>query len=440
MECPICIEAIVDAFTCISCNYTTCLKCIQRHILNNRTCINCDFIWSYEYINETMSNDFINGEFRESVENALFRQELTYNNDQHIKFLNQYSDKLAELNAQLMANKMEIQNEKLAFKRQKDLNLATYYELLTKYGREIKKVSGPEYLKLAKKIDEINIYIISYEDIDLYDLLMVQTVINNEIFELKTHYKKIMSREYIEEMVSKKCPICPGTLSEFWSCDKCGSDICEYCYCKKDTDHICDENDKLTILAIKKETHPCPKCAEQIYKINGCDQMWCTLCGTAFSWETGKIDAGNVHNPHYFEQRVDQCLLPSFNVIYKQLGGDRDYYQNVYRQVTGLTIRIPTTYGTSNFNRDIRIRYVMGNIGESKFKAELYKRDRLAQKSFIFAEVADTFKAIGRELFHNLATPIEFENLRIYFNNTMLEKAKIFNSRAKLIDNNWSMY
>jgi hypothetical protein len=31
--------------------------------------------------------------------------------------------------------------------------------------------------------------------------------------------------------------------------------------------------------------------------------MWCVMegCGTAFSWETGQIVTGKVHNPHYYE-------------------------------------------------------------------------------------------------------------------------------------------
>ena len=26
--------------------------------------------------------------------------------------------------------------------------------------------------------------------------------------------------------------------------------------------------------------------------------MWCTQCHVAFSWRTGEIDHGNIHNPH----------------------------------------------------------------------------------------------------------------------------------------------
>ena len=52
---------------------------------------------------------------------------------------------------------------------------------------------------------------------------------------------------------------------------------------------------------IKKETKPCPSCATPIFKIQGCDQMWCTQCHIAFSWRTGMRVNGVIHNPHFYQ-------------------------------------------------------------------------------------------------------------------------------------------
>lgn len=64
--------------------------------------------------------------------------------------------------------------------------------------------------------------------------------------------------------------------------------------------HRCHPDDVATALLLSRDTKPCPKCHTGITKINGCDQMWCTQCQTAFSWRTGAIETV-VHNPHYYE-------------------------------------------------------------------------------------------------------------------------------------------
>ena len=65
--------------------------------------------------------------------------------------------------------------------------------------------------------------------------------------------------------------------------------------------HVCKEENIKSAEMIKKSTKNCPKCAVPIFKISGCDQMFCTECKIAFSWKTGEIDNGVIHNPHYFQ-------------------------------------------------------------------------------------------------------------------------------------------
>jgi uncharacterized Zn finger protein (UPF0148 family) len=65
--------------------------------------------------------------------------------------------------------------------------------------------------------------------------------------------------------------------------------------------HVCNPDTLATIQLLQKECKRCPKCAIPIFKIDGCDQMWCVQCHTAFNWRTGKVETGRVHNPHYFQ-------------------------------------------------------------------------------------------------------------------------------------------
>jgi len=97
---------------------------------------------------------------------------------------------------------------------------------------------------------------------------------------------------------------CRGYLSTQYKCELCETYTCPHCleligYAKTDP-HTCDPNNVASAELIKKDTKPCPQCGVRIYKISGCDQMWCTECKVSFSYKTLQIDTGATHNPHYY--------------------------------------------------------------------------------------------------------------------------------------------
>lgn len=103
------------------------------------------------------------------------------------------------------------------------------------------------------------------------------------------------------------CPVadCRGLLSQAYKCGVCETYVCPDCHVVKrsreDDEHSCNPDTVKTVAAIKKECRACPKCAANIYRIHGCNQMFCTVCKTGFDWATGRVSGGQVHNPHYFE-------------------------------------------------------------------------------------------------------------------------------------------
>ena len=129
------------------------------------------------------------------------------------------------------------------------------------------------------------------------------------------------TKQFKSVLYGKKCTMndCRGFLQNNNSCSECGHFVCNNCLMeigvvnKEDENrntiekikkiHNCDPNVVETIKLLKKETKGCPQCEIPIYKIDGCDQMWCTQCKVAFSWKTGQIvkDNNYIHNPHYFE-------------------------------------------------------------------------------------------------------------------------------------------
>ena len=100
----------------------------------------------------------------------------------------------------------------------------------------------------------------------------------------------------------RKCSVenCRGYLSSQWKCGLCSTSFCKDCHLEKKEGHVCNKDLVATISFLEEDTKPCPKCSTPIHKIDGCDQMWCTMCHTAFSWRRGTIET-RIHNPHYYE-------------------------------------------------------------------------------------------------------------------------------------------
>ena len=65
------------------------------------------------------------------------------------------------------------------------------------------------------------------------------------------------------------------------------------------------------------------KCGTLIHKLEGCNQMFCTMkdCHTPFNWKTGLIINGPIHNPHYFDFMAQQNATIINNPGYNPCGG-----------------------------------------------------------------------------------------------------------------------
>jgi hypothetical protein len=98
---------------------------------------------------------------------------------------------------------------------------------------------------------------------------------------------------------------CRGFLSTQWKCNLCNMWACKDCHeikgAEQDTEHTCHPDNLASAKLIDAETRGCPKCGARVFKISGCNQMFCTACNDcAFDWVTGRIETV-IHNPHYYE-------------------------------------------------------------------------------------------------------------------------------------------
>ena len=145
-----------------------------------------------------------------------------------------------------------------------------------------------------------------------YSCDQCKTVRNNQqIQECRLAMRDNVVKEKHEFLMNCQAKECKGYLSTKYKCGLCEKYTCSACLLVKEEGHECKEDDLSTVRLIRKETKPCPKCSARISKIDGCDQMWCVECKTAFSWKSGNIVNGAIHNPHYYDYlRKTQGFVP----------------------------------------------------------------------------------------------------------------------------------
>jgi hypothetical protein len=203
---------------------------------------------------------------------------------------------------------------------------------------------------------------------------------------------------------------CRGFIITDGKNGKCGTCVdttmCVKCMVVITTDkHVCNDDDVATARAIKKQTRPCPKCAAPISKIDGCDQMWCILCRTPFSWTTGLVSSGVIHNPHFFAYlrniangddipRVagDVNGCGGFvNITNKMLTHAANKHNARWSDKHSLILaftRLSQHYRTVIYNEhreqptniDLRVSFLLNKISETEFSRIIQQRDKKYQK------------------------------------------------------------
>lgn len=84
-----------------------------------------------------------------------------------------------------------------------------------------------------------------------------------------------------------------------FKCGRCNTTVCGSCREIHEPDQLeCKKESVETLMLLSKDTKPCPTCKTRIQKIDGCDHMKCTMCGTHFHYVSLK-KIRNSSNHHY---------------------------------------------------------------------------------------------------------------------------------------------
>ena len=377
-DCPICCETYNKStnapVTCEygDCGYVACKSCVRTYLTTTNAdpcCMKCNKPFSITFMYDNLNRSFVSKDYRVHRSQLLLERAIS-----------QLPDAMGEVE-----RRVQVEDKK-------------------------------------KDISEINSQIRA-----LQASLRAQ---QNELWALENKKKD----EAVKRKFVMGCPRedCRGFLSSQYKCGLCGYHTCSQCLCVKgpeaDSEHECNPDDVATAEMIKAQTKPCPSCGERISKIEGCDQMWCTTCHTAFSWRTGAIDNGVVHNPHFFQYQrnnqgaaaeqggrgMGQCNannMPGYYLMRRVESALRHqgtaaeslghkvmaFYRLIAHVRAHEVVRYRNKVRDESDTMDIRVGYLMKRIDKETMGRRLYANDRSRRRNVLILNLFELIADVGLE-------------------------------------------
>lgn len=479
--CPVCCDAYTrqkrSKVTCNYCLQGACKPCYSTFLLSESqsNCMHCRTPWNRDFIVANFTRAFYNGPLKKRREDILFgiEEALLPATQDHARAELERRERRRDLN--------QVDNiYRQVRKRMHNIALRIYEINQTKHKsghtltphsqRELRTELvnlRVEYGRVSSELAQLRA-----QRSALYNVLLRnEQLANNQNENVGEDQSDINAKKEKKSFI-RRCPVeeCKGFLSTRYQCGLCHIKVCPDCLEVKDeNEHTCNPDTVATVQLLKKDTCGCPNCGVQIHKIDGCDQMWCVSCHTAFSWRTGKIETGRVHNPHWFEwqrqrnngqiprevgddpcHNVDGCPIPQlaylpYNIDYRIIDTIRALTHIYYVEVRHL----PRDNIQEDRNRDLRVKYLLNEINKEALKRTLQAREKKRDKLINLRQILDVcIQASGDILNQHIQevgtsaenTIKQLDELRVYINNCLTDLAKRFDcSVRKQIDARWRL-
>jgi len=405
-SCAICCEnytkVVRKPVQCPYCNYECCQPCLRQFLLTIKgepNCISCHKVFSQDHLIERVGRHYLETHYRKCRESILIERERTLLPDSQILVKSTIEMRnLLDLNKDIDKRVNELRREMYELNRTKDINQARADWL----DQHIKRGENPP--------------------VEGYD-------------------EEEVKNEKSRRTFIRPCPSldCRGFLNINYVCGICETNVCSRCHEIKQDEHTCKPEDIESAKAIIKETRACPKCAVPIYKIDGCAQMWCSMCKTAFNWNTGRIETGNIHNPHYYEwlrQNNNGAIprapgdapcggIPHIRDIMAWIETKHALQQNRSPKISGLhrnhnynktelsildihrlmnhiqEYEIPRLGNIYQANADLRVKFLLNEISEKEFRQQLFVREKNNRKKETIRQVMQLFVNASQDIIRN---------------------------------------
>lgn len=350
IECPICIDTFTQrgCVSCPFCQYSTCKKCAETYMfstMDDAACMNpeCQRRWDREVLLRLFSSQFVNQRYKKHREDVLLDRERSM------------------LTATLPYVELERQRRVAAKKATE----------LTKQRQQ-----------LRCEIDRIT-----------HELFRCQRIIN-QVEPSEGSGESSCRRAFLQRCTHGTCT---GWLNSSYRCTVCERYTCPKCLAalgctnKAEVAHECREEDVASVAMIKTDSTPCPQCGVRVFRVSGCNAMWCTQCRCSFDYRTGKKVNGVIHNPHYFEFMRDQGTsgrqmgdvpcggCPSIHEL--ATAKAPTFYFSVLRFVRHVEHdEMPRYAQNDTDNRRYRVMFMLNDITEQEFKGKIQRQEKLHSK------------------------------------------------------------
>lgn len=421
-------QTIRKPVCCPYCEFTACRKCCETYILGETTskCMNppCNREWTRQFIANAFADVFLSKKLKKRREEILFDIE---------RSLLPATQPIVErlLRPQKINNEIEEVCREIAILNSQNSSLnyspsinfkSNIPKTRPQYWEELRKWQQQQYETIRNNNN--NIQRKKYNKRELKEKI---NQLKNRLIELQNEREALYQESLYgvnprSELPQRQraefiraCPDndCRGFLSTQWKCGLCEKWSCPQCHevkgLNRDVEHVCNKDTVASVRLISNDTKPCPSCGKGIFKISGCDQMWCTQCHTGFSWRTGRIET-NIHNPHFYEwarrngnavprnpldnpcqqNRLNYTLFTTIRnlLLYKHhahplSNSCSDLIMHLVQNAIHMQGIIMPRYAIRNRedrNQNLRIDYMMNKLSEEDFKLILQRNEKKHEK------------------------------------------------------------
>jgi hypothetical protein len=476
-ECNVCYEALNKTtrkkIACEhigACTFEACKACIRKYVLNTTddpSCMNCNRAWSDKFLYSQLTQTFMRGEYK------IYRKELLV------------QAQISRLPETMPAVERQKQEEMLSVQfgmicRELDTARQLHGEIQKKWAQRKKAANPVEQIKYDNELRDAN------ETISL---------LRNNLDIIRRDIDIVREGGQIETGAPKKGPLvaaipcgntdCRGYLGADYKCEVCEHHTCGKCLehiglVENEAPHVCKPENIESAEFVRKQSKPCPCCSARISKIDGCDQMWCTQCRKAFSWNTGLLVSGPVHNPHFYQyQRENGGLqrnpgdvvcggMPGIGVIIRKITEVAPEITNSplgdsvlkihqfcmhFAQLYVAGVRPATNVGRNDRAAEmLRVRYILKRLTREQLADDIADKDYARKKATSIIHVCDLLETVCGDIFRliiasqktgdEFAVELEqhinaFDTLRLYVNDQMKEVSITYNICVQQISAEW---